>query len=175
MRQRALFILCIVVGLAGIAAAQGKTVTNADLDKYKQKRIQAEKGLQEYYARLGLTPAEVEKRETQETKAREELSLRLRSQRLERERIEAEIRAREAASVPRYNVFYPQDQTTFPGYVLYGNQWIPNRRFPHRRYNSGVQWRATPMGVVYEPGSLPSSIWSVPPNRRPRPIRQAPR
>ncbi|HLA94735.1 MAG TPA: hypothetical protein VK612_03365 [Pyrinomonadaceae bacterium] len=173
MRQRALFILCGIIGLAGFMIGQARTVTNADLDKYKQQRLNAEKGLQDYYAKIGVTQAELQKREAEETKAREELSLRLRTQRLERERAEAELRASEM-SAPQFNVFNPQAQNGYPGYIYYGNQWIPRHRFPNYR-NNGVMWRATPMGVIYEPGSRPSSIWSYPRDQRPSRIRQAPR
>lgn len=163
MKRRMLFCLCVMAAFASLAVAQGKTVTNADLEKYKQKRIQADEGRKAYYAKLGLTEEEVAKREAAENKEREELSARLRANRLEQERIEQEMREREAAAQQQVNVFVPQQQDPYysGGYFVYGNRLYPNRRFGSR-----VQWRATPMGIVYEPGSLPSSIWGPPQVRR---------
>ena len=82
MVRRWLFSLCLVMLLSGLAAAQTKTVTNADLEKFRQKRVAGEKGLKAYYARQGMTEEDVAKKEAADAKAREELSARLRSERL---------------------------------------------------------------------------------------------
>jgi septal ring factor EnvC (AmiA/AmiB activator) len=169
-----LFILCGMMALAGLANAQGKVVTNADLDKFKQKRLQAEKDLKEYYAKIGLTEEEVAKQEATEAKQREELSARLRASRLEQERIEAESRQREEAVAP-VNVVVTNGIPDYSGYYLYGNRLFPNRGPWNRRYGSQVRWRATPMGIVYEPGSLPSAIWSPRPQQRTGPAWRTPR
>lgn len=171
MKRRMLFCLCLMAAFASFAMAQGRTVTNADLEKYAQKRVRAEQDLKAYYAKIGLTEEEIAKRDAAETKAREELSARLRANRLEQERIEMEMREREAAA-RQVNVFVPQQQDPYysGGYFLYGN-----RLYPNRRYNSRVRWRATPMGIVYEPGSLPSSIWGPPQVRRTGPAWRNPR
>lgn len=168
MKQRVLFFLCAMTAFAGFAAAQGKTVTNADLEKFKQKRVQAEKGLTEYYAKMGLTEADIAKRDAVDAKAREELSARLRASRLEQERLEQEARDREVQA-SQVSVFVPQTEQGYTGYFLYGNRYYGYRRVGNRPYNRGVMWRATPMGIVYEPGSLPASIWSPPVRRRPMP------
>jgi septal ring factor EnvC (AmiA/AmiB activator) len=174
MKHRVLFFLCAMVAFAGFANAQGKTVTNADLDKFKQKRLQAEKDLKEYYAKIGLTPEDVAKQEAAEAKEREELSARLRASRLEQERIAAEIREREEAVAP-VNVVVTNGIPDYSGYYLYGNRLFPNRGPWNRRFGSQVRWRATPMGIVYEPGSLPSSIWSPPVQQRTQPAWRASR
>lgn len=174
MKRRVLFILCTVVASAGFAGAQGKTVTNADLEKFKQKRLQAEQDLKEYYAKIGLTEEEVTKREAAEAKERDELSARLRAARLEQERIEAEARAREEAAAP-VNVLVADPTPNYSGYYLYGNTLYPIRGPWRRPFGSRVQWRATPMGIVYEPGSLPSSIWTPRFNQRTRPAWRSPR
>ncbi|HEX6279000.1 MAG TPA: hypothetical protein VFZ49_03195 [Pyrinomonadaceae bacterium] len=173
MKQRVLFFLCAIVACAGFAAAQGKTVTNADLEKFKQKRLQAEQDLKEYYAKIGLTEEEVAKREAEEMRVREELASRLRAERIERERIAAETRAREEAASP-VNVVVTTGIPDYSGYYLYGNTLYPIRGPWRRPFGSRVQWRATPMGIVYEPGSLPSAIWSPRFNQRtPRAWRPA--
>jgi len=84
MKKRLLFILCF--SLAASAFAQTKTITNADLEKYRQKRLQAEREYAENYERLGLlSPAELEQRRIQSIKERSELAQRLERERLERE------------------------------------------------------------------------------------------
>ena len=158
MKQRVLFFLCVMVAFAGFANAQGKVVTNADLDKFRQKRLQAEKDLNDYYAKMGLTAEDLAKREAAEAKERDELSARLRASRLEQERIAAETRAKADAAIP-VNVLVTEGMSDDTGYFLYGNTLYPIRG-PWNRPRSRVQWRATPMGIVYEPGSLPSSIWT---------------
>ena len=86
--RRSIFVLCFVTLFAGFAFAQAKTVTNADLEKYRQKREAGERNLKVYYAKKGMTEADVAKQEAENAKAREELSARLRSERLEREWLE---------------------------------------------------------------------------------------
>lgn len=164
MRQRVLFVLCVMTALAGAAIAQGKVVTNADLEKYKEKRVEAEKDLKAYYAKIGLSEEDLAKREAAEARAREELSARLRANRLERERLEIEAREREQSSM-RLNVVVPQADLGYSGYFLYGNRFYPNARVWNRPF-SGPRWRATPGGIVYEPGSRSSTIWSPRPQHR---------
>lgn len=162
MKQRLFLLLCSVFVFSALGHGQSKTVTNADLEKYKERRVQSERGLREYYARQGITEEELAKREAANTKAREDLSARLRNSRLAAEQAQYEqyLREREAAS-SQINVVIAQPQgTAYPGYYYYGNRWYPR---PHQgHFGRGVQWRATPMGVIYEPGSRPSSIWSAP-------------
>ncbi len=161
MKQRVLFVLCVVLGCAAFVAAQGKTVTNADLEKFKAKRLQADQELRQYYAKLGLSEEDVAKRDAANAKEREELSARLRASRLEQERLDLEARQREfEAAGAAFNVVVPNDSLGYPGYFTNTNpyfgrrgRWVRPTRFP-------VIWRATPMGVIYEPGSLPASIWT---------------
>lgn len=176
MKQGALFFLCSMLASAGFASAQGKAVTNSDLEKFKQKREQAEQGLREYYSKLGLSEEDVAKQAAADAKAREELSARLRANRLEQERIDAEARVRQAeAKPPAVNVVVQEPGYGYTGYFTHTNpyygrrgRWVRPPRYP-------ITWRATPMGVIYEPGSLPASIWT--PRVLPRigQIRQPPR
>lgn len=152
MVRRSFFVLCFVVLCAGYAAAQARTVTNTDLEKFRLRREAAERNLRAYYARQGLSEADVAKQEAANTKAREELSARLRSERLEREWLERE-RAEREAKPPQVNVYVPQQQRNDPGYVFYEN---PYYRFPRPWYfppqQTGPRWRATPAGIIYETG-----------------------
>lgn len=166
MKYKLTFLLLAGICLAGSASAQRKTVTNSDLEKFREKRIQAEKNLDDYYSKIGLSRADVEKRNAEDEKARVELSARLRAMRLERERAEAEARISEN-SQPQFNVFYQQTAPQFSGYILYGDRWYPTRPYGNRRSLSAVQWRATPGGIIYEPGSRSSFVWPAPVNQRP--------
>jgi predicted RND superfamily exporter protein len=76
MKKRLLFILCLALTVS--AFAQTKTITNADLEKYRQKRLQAEKDYAENYKRLGLpSPAELQKQNEQSRRELSELAARL--------------------------------------------------------------------------------------------------
>lgn len=90
MKRKVLLILCSIFISVGFVSAQGKkkTVTNADLEGFKQKRLQAEKDLRENYAKLGFpSPEELEKQRRASDLERERLSEKLRRERLEREQI----------------------------------------------------------------------------------------
>jgi len=90
MKKRLLFILCLIFGLSGFVFAQTKTVTNNDLEKFRQKRLQAEKDYQENYEKLGFpSPRELAERNKQNLKELMELSEQLRAERLETERVDA--------------------------------------------------------------------------------------
>ncbi|MGQ0541284.1 MAG: hypothetical protein ACT4O9_05445 [Blastocatellia bacterium] len=166
MIQRLLFVLCVVLGLTGFAAAQVRTVTNADLEKFSQKRVQSEKEYRENYAKLGLpSPEELEKRRTQEAKERDELSARLRGERLERERIEYEQSRRqiEQSRLDAYyrSLNYIQREPPYGGYYFYG---VPRFRRPFFPYGNRFlpAWRAAGGSVIYEPGGRSSFVWSPP-------------
>ena len=92
MMRRMLFILCLVA-LTGVGAyAQARrTVTNADLEGYRQRRVAAEQQLRDEYARMGFSsPEELARRNLVAQQQLFELSDRLKAERLERERMELE-------------------------------------------------------------------------------------
>ncbi|MEZ5344334.1 MAG: hypothetical protein R2681_02155 [Pyrinomonadaceae bacterium] len=91
MKIRGLFVAAMVSMFSYAAFAQTKTITNLDLEKYKQARLNAERELRENYKELGFpSPEELEKQNEESRKALSELSQRLREERLAREAIEAE-------------------------------------------------------------------------------------
>ncbi len=62
MKKRLLFILCLFFVWTDSSAAQTKSVTNRDLEKFRQKRLQTEREYRENYSRLGFpSPEELEK------------------------------------------------------------------------------------------------------------------
>lgn len=97
--MRHLLTSILAVLIAGVAGyAQAPTITNGDLEKYRSQRIKAETDLRENYERLGFpSPEERARRDAESAKAAGELAAKLRTERLERERIEA---ARRAQSQP---------------------------------------------------------------------------
>ena len=167
MKMRIVFLICFSLAAVILTPAQGRTVTNADLEKYAQERIKAERNLRENYARLGFSsPEERERRNAADAKERAELAARLRQERLERERTAAEVEQLRVQQA-RYDAYIRslsygrQTQDNYSGYLGYGYSygydvgrrgWIPQA--------AGQAWRADGSGVVYEPGGLPSSIYT---------------
>ncbi len=60
--MKSLWIVILSLAAAFSVIAQTKTVTNADLEQFRQKRVESEKKLREDYARMGFpSPAELER------------------------------------------------------------------------------------------------------------------
>ncbi|HJS51382.1 MAG TPA: hypothetical protein VJ781_05740 [Pyrinomonadaceae bacterium] len=117
-------ITVFIVILLGVsyAGAQTLEITNADLEKFRAKRLAAEKELRENYAKLGFaSPEERAKQAEKEEKERTALVDKLRVDRRERERIEVErlkVAAEiERASQPQKIIIERNDQDR--------NQWNP--------------------------------------------------
>ena len=162
MKQRSLFVFCLIFGMAGFAAAQGRSVTNADLDKYKQDRLKAEREYRENYAKLGLpSPEELERRREQSRAETEQLSAKLRAARLERERIEAEREANAAFAASYYRSIQTvqEPQYSEPSYFWsFGQTYGRRYRFPRR-----TQYQ--------QPGHFAGGqFWPTGPRTRPRPL-----
>lgn len=161
MKKRLLFIFCLVSGVGGIAFGQTRTVTNADLEGYKQKRLRAEKDLRENYAMLGFpSPEELQRQYDEDAKERDELSARLREARLERERIAAELESARSA-VDSY-VYIPDDDYSYLGfytgfyYPFYGGLAYPKyprhvHNYGRKRGNYAPMWLPMPNSPSYWP------------------------
>jgi hypothetical protein len=93
MNTRSLLLVLIVLAGGSIAFGQ-KTVTNADLERYRSERTRAEEQLRQEFARKGTSYEEVMRRNKQSQQEMIELSAKLTAERLEQERVDAE---REAA------------------------------------------------------------------------------
>jgi hypothetical protein len=69
MKERILLILSLILAMSGLVFAQtraAKTVTNADLEKFRQKRLQAEADYRANYKKLGMpSPEELAEREAE--------------------------------------------------------------------------------------------------------------
>ena len=76
--MKQLFILALVFAAANLAASQTKTVTNGDLEQFRQKRLKAERDYRENYEKLGFpSPEELERQSEQSKRELAELSRRI--------------------------------------------------------------------------------------------------
>ena len=111
--------------LAVCASAQrgsGRTVTNADLEKYREARVKADEDYRQNYAQRGLpSPEELERMETERQDRLSELSSRLESKRLLKEYAEQMSRAANADSQQPVIYVAPQDNYGYSfGYIPFG-------------------------------------------------------
>lgn len=167
---RSLLVILFSLLLSASVSAQS-TVTNADLEKFRLKRLAAEKELRENYAKLGFpSPEELARQNAESARERDEFSARLERERLERERIAAEYRSLGARGETVVVVAEPQPQRNLIYGYGYGYTDPFNRYRRNYRYRGPqVIWRAGPGGVIYEPGGRSSFIWT-PQTNRPRPF-----
>jgi hypothetical protein len=108
------FLFLCVFAISTVAAfAQTRTITNFELEKYRQQRVQAEKDLRENYEKLGFSsPEERAKRDEAERLENQQLAERLERERLEREMAEA---AAKRAAANAQQTFY-QSEPVYPEY-----------------------------------------------------------
>lgn len=167
--RKSLFLILFGLAFAPFSVeAQTRTVTNADLEKFRAERLEAERQYRQNYERLGLpSPEELERRRTESARERDELSARLRAERIQREQFAA--MASQSGAEPDGLVVIVENANVpgvfHGGYRVYGNPNYSGRRYWAR---PGVVWRATPGGVIYEPGGRSSFIFT-PRFERPRP------
>ena len=63
-----LFILALIFAAANLAVSQTKTVTNSDLENFRQKRLKAERDYRENYEKLGFPSPEELDRQSEQSK-----------------------------------------------------------------------------------------------------------
>jgi hypothetical protein len=135
--------LCIVIlslTAAASAFAQTKTVTNDDLEKFRQKRVESEKKLKERYAELGFpSPEQIEKQNAERRARMEQYSDELRRRRVESQNniiAEAnELRTQLAAVDAQINYLRGQGGTTSGSGFVYSYGYAP---YGFRRSNRSV-------------------------------------
>ncbi|MBV9242341.1 MAG: hypothetical protein JO314_10065 [Acidobacteria bacterium] len=117
-----LFILCLVSLTAGAAIAQARrTVTNSDLERYREARVEQERQLREDYVRLGFpSPEELARRNMESQQQLYDLSDRLKAERLERDRLELE---REQMMLMMFPPVQGGDNGVLPGDAFYPTAW----------------------------------------------------
>lgn len=125
MKRRVLFLLSVVV-FSGLSVAAQRSVTNADLERYRQERMRAEADLRADYARRGLpSPEEMALRNEESVRDAIELSNKLRAERLEREQMALEWRLANRAYADYTRSQQPAYRTR-QGYEspLYANPYV---------------------------------------------------
>ncbi|NJM52085.1 MAG: hypothetical protein HC846_01035 [Blastocatellia bacterium] len=83
MKSKIWLMFSLILVLSGIALAQNakKTVTNADLEKFKEKRLQTEAEYRAKYKELGMpSPEELEQRNAEDKRRLAETSQRIRAE-----------------------------------------------------------------------------------------------
>ena len=144
MFKKLLVLFAVLLGVSGMAAAQ-RSLTNADLEKYREARLRADRDYRQNYEKLGMpSPEELDRRRADHLYEVNQLASRLRTERLEEERLdlqryEAERAARVIASygVPQSGQFY-SDSFIYPygGYFnngrysrsLRGGRYLPQQQ-----------------------------------------------
>lgn len=100
MKNRILLLVFIISAASAATFGQERTVTNADLAKYRDARVKSEEELRCDYARLGFSsPEEYERRLRESRDETAAISEKLRNERIAQEQIEAQRRASEALSL----------------------------------------------------------------------------
>lgn len=160
MRYSTAVFVFLIFAAAVSVTAQRKTITNADLEKYRQARLAAERDYRENYARLGMpSPEELARRDEASRKELSELSARLREEERMREQLELQ-NSRNRSSVVVVN----RDRSSYdygvgPALVtgFYGFGRYNGRRFGYRQ--------------PYQPTYYVSggSIWPIVPRTTPQP------
>ena len=163
-------VLCVVFSFAAAAFGQvaKKTVTNADLEKFRQKRLTAEQEYRDTYAAKGLpSPEELRAQSDARVKATLELADKLRAEQLEREKLATEAAARLQAAQMIYSsgapVYYPFDNSVL-SYGVFDSRFGFGRGFNRRffPFNTSRGWYAAGGNV------WPAPLGSI--QQRPQPL-----
>jgi hypothetical protein len=148
MKKRLLFIFVlsfIAVGLVSAQTRRGtKTITNADLEKYRQKRLQSEREYRDNYEKLGFPSPEELQRQRELSRASNEQSI----IRQREERLENESDFAERAEVLRAEMASVEAQ------IDYVRSLFPANQPPTNYFTGGV----APFGYARRGQS--NSVWS---------------
>ena len=175
MKKRILLLLSLVFSLTAVGFAQTKTVTNKDLEKFRASRMEAERDYAENYEKLGFpSPQELKKQIEEDERRLRELSARLRSERLEREKAEALadrinlletqnqiFQLQDNRPAVRNNYYYGATPYYYPSYGFYNYRYRNNRsNFDWRRR----YWRNNSIPPIRPPKPIrpPRFLWSSP-------------
>ncbi|HEX8287085.1 MAG TPA: hypothetical protein VF556_03770 [Pyrinomonadaceae bacterium] len=147
MKKRLLFILVLSFFVLAPVSAQTrratKTVTNADLEKYRQKRLQSEREYRDNYEKLGFpSPEELQRQREQSRAANEQAIVRQREKRLQNESDYTE-----QADVLRAEIASVEAQ------INYVRSLFPANQPPTSYFTGGV----APFG--YARGGQSNSVW----------------
>ena len=179
MRTAAL-VFGLIISLTAVSFGQVRTITNASLEKFQQKRLAAERDYRDNYARMGFpSPEELDRQREADMKARLELAEQLRQARLEKERLELE---RQSLALETAQFEYQTEVDEYDG-GLYGGYWggfggfggfdgrsgfgrsrhgFRFRGFPNNRLLPTIDrstYRFTPFGAIRVPNARPAIVF----------------
>jgi hypothetical protein len=116
-----------------------RTITNADMEKYRDARVRADAEYRRTYAERGLpSPEELDKIQAERDKRLSDFSQKLREERLQNEYFEA---LKAANSAPDVIYVAPQNNYVAPGYSYYPYGFVGGG-FVTRGNRGGVRFRA---------------------------------
>lgn len=142
MKVKVLFILFSILMTVGFASAQTerRTITNFDLEKYKQQRLEAERDLRENYEKLGFpSPEEMEAQRKEADLERERLAESLRRERLEREQLYYEQQYFQTQNTP--DIYLIQNSGSYRSFPFYGSGYYSSPRYGGRTRNSNPYFK----------------------------------
>ncbi|HEX6125625.1 MAG TPA: hypothetical protein VFZ23_09670 [Pyrinomonadaceae bacterium] len=173
--KKAAVVFGLVISLAVIGFGQMRTITNATLQPFQEKRLAAERDYRDNYARMGFpSPEELDRQREVDMATRLELADQLRQARLEKERLELERRSLdiEAAMLDTQIEAARVEGGYYGGYFGgfgvggfgfgrygYGDRFgrFRGRNFPYERTLSGS--RVTPFNVFDYTTTGPSRVF----------------
>ncbi|HVF30674.1 MAG TPA: hypothetical protein VNA22_06865 [Pyrinomonadaceae bacterium] len=171
--KTAALIFGLVISLTAVGYGQVRTVTNATLEKYQQKRLAAERDYRDNYEKMGFpSPEELDRQREKDMETRIALADQLRQARLEKERLELETRSVDLESrrvdLEAAQLEYSTEIDQTGGF--YGGFWgggfdgrggfrnfrgrFPFRVWPNNRLLPMIDrggYRATPFGIIQTP------------------------
>ena len=171
--KTALTLSLLLTVFAGLSAFGQRDITNADLEKFRVKRVQAEREYRNNYEKMGFPSPEELQRQLEKSMAdRFALAERLASDEMERERIAID---RERVGVERENLALQREtmwarqqelaysSTVYGGY--YGSGYsLPGFNIYRGRYRNGIPfaprvnfWNGSP-----QLSSYPTPVYSDP-------------
>lgn len=142
MKFRVLFLTGLLMSAVPVFSQSTRTVTNADLEKYRSQRLKAERDYQENYARMGFpSPEELQKQIEKGRAEREALSARLTTERLRQEKDESDRNIAAAQFQPNIYIIPGPEGRGYYYADRYGNsRWYrpPFRYSPSIRAGNGI-------------------------------------
>ena len=140
MRKNILLMIGLIFISANAIAAQNRVITNDDLEKYRQKRLAAEKDLRENYERLGFpSPEELQKQIEKSSAERSALAARLEAESLERDRLDLERQRAESEARSRNSQYRTTNNQPYDNYLNYGYNGFPIYGYQNNRVNRGYR------------------------------------
>ena len=146
MKKQIVVFLGLIFAFSSVAFAQMKTVTNADLEKFRQKRLEAEREYAENYKKLGFpSPEQLKEQRVKDQKDLIAFSQELETRRIQREAIQKEqeiqtLRAQNEFLQTLLNNSNNQSNENNVQYLPYYNYGYPPFYYFNRRFYGNTNY-----------------------------------